>query len=134
MDNKFGKKIIVQVFNKSGGKCWYCGKTLTLESRSNGGGIHRNTPAEYFSDTYAVDHFLPRKLGGSDNLDNLVPACWSCNTMKRAYDIETFREVMTRLENNQPKFSDEQIYYLENNGLELPKYKSHIFWFETEGL
>lgn len=31
-----------------------------------------------------ADHYIPRKHGGSDDLSNLVPACWRCNNTKRA--------------------------------------------------
>ncbi len=32
-----------------------------------------------------VDHFMPRAVGGSDELDNLVYACWKCNQFKHDY-------------------------------------------------
>jgi len=31
-----------------------------------------------------IDHFIPKALGGSDALSNLVPACRSCNASKNA--------------------------------------------------
>ena len=30
----------------------------------------------------AIDHVLPKSLGGTDTLDNLVPACRKCNSTK----------------------------------------------------
>jgi hypothetical protein len=32
-----------------------------------------------------VDHFMPRAVGGSDDLDNLVYACWKCNQFKHDF-------------------------------------------------
>lgn len=32
-----------------------------------------------------VDHFMPRAIGGSDELDNLVYACWKCNQFKHDF-------------------------------------------------
>jgi hypothetical protein len=32
------------------------------------------------------EHIVPRSLGGPDNIDNLVRACASCNSAKRAHD------------------------------------------------
>jgi len=29
-----------------------------------------------------IDHFVPKKLGGTNDLNNLVPACRSCNSRK----------------------------------------------------
>lgn len=31
---------------------------------------------------WALDHRMPWSLGGPDTYDNLVLACWSCNTSK----------------------------------------------------
>jgi len=35
----------------------------------------------------AVDHLIPRKLGGADRGDNLVWACRTCNSSKGASDV-----------------------------------------------
>src|SRR5262249_19219493 len=40
-----------------------------------------------------VDHIQPRKLGGSDELDNFQALCWLCNTNKGAGDDTDFRAV-----------------------------------------
>jgi 5-methylcytosine-specific restriction endonuclease McrA len=128
---KANTNIIKAVFDKGDGRCWYCGRLLTIESRTSAGGIMRNAPAEYFTSTYVIDHFYPRKLGGTDDIENLVPACWSCNGMKRAYTVEEWRVILTRIENGAPKFTDEQLYYLEKIGVRLPVYEPHVFYFET---
>lgn len=49
--------------------CWYCGK----ESPST------------------IDHVTPICNGGSDEMSNLVMACKSCNSSKRALSVEDFR-------------------------------------------
>lgn len=36
------------------------------------------------SDELQIDHKIPRKYGGSDNIENLVTACRSCNLEKSA--------------------------------------------------
>lgn len=53
-----------EVFEKSAGRCFYCGKTLTLDG------------------TWHVEHAKPRALGGGDDLLNLVAACAPCNLAK----------------------------------------------------
>lgn len=53
-----------EVFDKSGGKCFYCGAVLRLD-----GGWH-------------IEHQMPRALMGQDELPNLVAACAPCNLAK----------------------------------------------------
>lgn len=37
-----------------------------------------------------VDHVIPRKIGGTHDLDNLVACCKSCNSKKGALDEGSF--------------------------------------------
>lgn len=53
-----------EVFDRSGGKCFYCGKVLTLDGK------------------WHVEHQLPRALMGPDELPTLVAACVPCNLAK----------------------------------------------------
>lgn len=54
-----------EVFERSGGRCHYCGRALDL------GG------------TWHVEHQMPQALGGTDDVGNLVAACAPCNLAKR---------------------------------------------------
>lgn len=54
-----------EVFDKSGGRCFYCGKVLTLDG------------------CWHIEHQMPRALLGPDELPNLVAACAPCNHAKR---------------------------------------------------
>jgi hypothetical protein len=40
-----------------------------------------------------VDHIIPRKHGGTDDLENLQALCYSCNAMKRDRDDTDFRKI-----------------------------------------
>lgn len=60
----FNKSQRREVFNKSNGRCWYCGKRLD------------------FSD-FHIDHYYPLSLNGSNAHKNLVPACPPCNLKKK---------------------------------------------------
>jgi 5-methylcytosine-specific restriction endonuclease McrA len=57
---------------KYGGRCAYCGKVL--------------------DNKFHVDHIKSKRSGGTDEPDNLNPACPSCNAWKRVYSIEEFRK------------------------------------------
>lgn len=67
----FRKRLAV--YRKTGGHCAYCGKALEPES-------------------FVVEHTTPARRSGSDDLDNLLPACQSCNTIKRHRTLDEFRE------------------------------------------
>jgi DNA-binding XRE family transcriptional regulator len=62
----------VAVWDRSGGLCHYCGKELH--------------PVADFT----VDHVLARISGGTDDPDNLVAACRSCNARKATKDVALF--------------------------------------------
>lgn len=58
-------RLRITVLERDGYRCAYCGKRVP-EARLQ------------------VDHFIPRKLGGEDRIDNLVTACQQCNNGKSA--------------------------------------------------
>ena len=72
--HRWTKKQALQVYNSTGGRCYYCRSTL------KGGGAKRIGKWE-------LDHYEPLILGQAnwsarDHLDNLVPACLECNRSK----------------------------------------------------
>lgn len=71
----------LDVFDKYGGRCAYCGVTLTLDRKGD--------------NAFQVDHLHPRYLGGTNDLDNLVPACRICNHYKKTFSVEQFREQLS---------------------------------------
>jgi len=71
---KSDKKRLLQIresFIEYYGKdiCYYCGADISNTSDEN----------------YTVDHYIPKALGGSDEWDNLRPACYGCNSSKNSY-------------------------------------------------
>ena len=60
-----------KVYDKTQGKCWYCGEELTS--------------------IWHADHVLPRVLGGTNELSNIVPTCPKCNIDKGTLTLEEFR-------------------------------------------
>ena len=65
-----------QVWAKTHGHCWYCGKLMNPWS------------------DFTVDHMDPRKQGGGDELPNLVPCCKTCNSQKHAKTVKEFRQYL----------------------------------------
>jgi len=73
------KKLLrEEIWNKYNKCCAYCGNDL----------LYKNMQ---------VDHKLPKRRGGSDNKNNLMPSCRRCNHYKRAHSLKRFRELMKTL-------------------------------------
>lgn len=86
----FSKKIRQQVYDKCTGHCAYCGREIDYKDMQ-------------------VDHVMPllrgfsdwrMKLGGyrrgTDDIDNLLPACRMCNFRKGTLELEDFRKEIAR--------------------------------------
>lgn len=66
------REIKQAVWDKSDGRCWYCGKKLN----------------PFFTH---YDHFEPHSKGGEDTVENLVLACPPCNHSKRDMSVSDWR-------------------------------------------
>lgn len=60
------------IYNKCNGHCAYCGCELEYKKMQ-------------------VDHVTPLRVGGVDELENMLPSCMSCNRYKATLDLEDFR-------------------------------------------
>jgi 5-methylcytosine-specific restriction protein A len=65
-------EIRAVVWDMTDGKCWYCGK--------------QTNPCRDF----AVDHVIALAQGGKDELENMRPACRTCNQRKCSGSAELF--------------------------------------------
>ena len=61
-----------------GWRCFYCARP-----------VHEN--AEPIQDSLTRDHLIPLFRGGSDDIGNIVPACFNCNRIKGTMTIDEFR-------------------------------------------
>lgn len=75
---QFSKQERLIVYQKYNGRCGYCGKKIEIKDMQ-------------------IDHIYPLYLGGSNEYNNLMPACCSCNKYKSTYTLEKFREQITLL-------------------------------------
>jgi 5-methylcytosine-specific restriction endonuclease McrA len=72
------KRVAWQVWQKTSGHCTYCDVQLNPFDRNARNGYH-------------IDHVVPRAGGGSNDIDNLTPACARCNWGKHARTPEEWR-------------------------------------------
>ncbi|MRX33996.1 HNH endonuclease [Aminobacter aminovorans] len=63
------RKLRDDAYNRQDGHCWYCRR---LMSPADGTGSSRCT----------AEHLLARCDGGKDTSDNVVAACWLCNSRR----------------------------------------------------
>jgi hypothetical protein len=73
------KKLKHLVWEKTRGLCWYCGKAVVTEDPS-------------WLDAPNIDHVHPVTAGGTDDLENLVLACFRCNGYKGPMTLQQFRQ------------------------------------------
>jgi 5-methylcytosine-specific restriction endonuclease McrA len=131
------KKQRKQVYDKSGGKCWYCGCDLPER------GWHADhiqpviRELKIVPDTsnsiYSHKMVATGKLGRAQNdtIDNMVPACAPCNLFKASYDVEFFRtEIEAQIERVRKASSGFRI--AERCGLIETKPQRVVFWYETQ--
>ena len=63
-----------KVYEKTNGHCYYCSYKLRLSENDLSG--NSNIPL------MQIDHFIPKTLGGGNEIDNLFPSCNFCNSVK----------------------------------------------------
>lgn len=102
-----------EIYEKMRGHCAYCGCELEYERM-------------------AVDHVKSLASGGADEMENMLPACRSCNHYKGASTLETFRR-------NAEKFPAtlhrDSVTYRNavRFGLVEPRPHKVTFYFERQG-
>jgi hypothetical protein len=67
--------------------------SVNIEKGSEGFRVHPPGPICAYCGERAtsIDHVRPRLFGGSDEPDNLVPACQPCNSSKGVLPVEIWR-------------------------------------------
>ena len=112
-------RLFTKAFKKhlqevSGYSCQYCGEHLETLTDMD------------------VDHIVARSAGGSNDISNLRAACHPCNSMKRGWDIEHFRWLMTfRRSKYYGTITASQAKKLMSMGVELDMPKPFEFFFEV---
>lgn len=109
---KLTKAERMAVYQKTNGHCAYCGCLIN------------------FSEMQA-DHVVPLHCGGEDTLDNLLPACRSCNHYKGTSTVESFRK---KVEAMPGVLMRDSVTYKNavRFGLVIPRPHRVKFYFERE--
>ena len=79
------REIKKQMYKVDGPRCVYCSATTVLVRKAK-------------TDSWAtIDHIIPRSNGGTDDIDNLVIACYDCNNSKGSEPKEIPQAIMQYL-------------------------------------
>lgn len=114
------------VFKKFNGRCAYCGCAITIEKFQID---HIISKCQFYANQAK---YINAGFQGIDSIDNLNPACFSCNNYKRAHDLETFRKEIEkqveRLRRDKPT-----VRLAERFGLLSFHPRAVKFYFEEHG-
>ena len=108
---KFSAKVRQQVYDKCNGHCAYCGCELDIKDMQ-------------------IDHVQSLYWhNGSNEMDNLLPACRSCNHYKGSSTLENFRKNLEHMP--QVLMRDCVTYKIATRyGLVIPNEQKVVFYFE----
>ena len=84
---KFTKSERQQIYDMFNGHCAYCGCEITLQQMQ----IDHKDCVDIYAEIYDAE--------GKDinSIDNLLPACRSCNHYKHTFTVERFREALKHM-------------------------------------
>lgn len=96
------------IFDRTHGRCGICGRRLSFRRYGCYGGwswvrVHQHSSRLllgfrrfWLRFRWEVDHEIPRRYGGPDTLINLLPACVSCNRMRKDLPLSEARATIGR--------------------------------------
>lgn len=114
---RISDKKRLQVYNKSN-RCMMCDMRIQND-------IHTQ------SDYMQVDHLLPRRRGGSNNIENLMPLCKSCNSSKKDRDsVDVAMQIKNDVSKAFKDYHERLISYEKKHGA-LSKEEFHTIINET---
>jgi len=73
------------IYDKCGGHCAYCGKEITIKDMQ----ADHVIPMEFYEAYKAIGQDI-------DSIENMLPACRSCNNYKSSLMLEKFRAAIER--------------------------------------
>ena len=101
--SKLNRDKVLNMFNK---KCASCGELLNFYN-------------------FEIDHIVPHCSSKDNSLNNLLPSCRDCNSIKGVFNIEEFRNYLQENKNKKYKVVKTSDFYKNQiNGI--------VFYFETQ--
>jgi len=127
---KIDKTVREKVYNKFDGRCAYCGCKI-LFHQMHIDHIHPQSMSHFYDAEPSVKKEYGLRGDNVNHIDNLFPACRSCNNYKATFSIDVLRK---ELEEQPRKLRVQSIIKLcERFGIIEIKEKPIKFYFETIG-
>lgn len=111
---KLGREERLQIYERCIRRCAYCGCDIEYKDMQ-------------------IDHVKPLRIGGADDLSNMLPACRSCNHYKATLGLEKFRKYIEDIPN---RLNRDSIPFAVGKrfGVVEEHQKHVVFWFEELGI
>jgi 5-methylcytosine-specific restriction endonuclease McrA len=78
---KYDRDLLKRIYARTDGHCHICWKKLSFVNYSQRG----------MRGAWEVDHSKPKSMGGTNRINNLYPACISCNRKKKNSSTQSAR-------------------------------------------
>ena len=75
-NSRLNKRYRTLAYRRQGGCCYWCGVAMIVKTKKNGSWAW-NHPC-----LCTADHLVLRAMGGVTVPENIVAACWSCNSRR----------------------------------------------------
>lgn len=121
------KKQRQAVWDKSGGRCAYCGEEITLKQMQ----VDHIIPKRNYSEKHGCMIVGCQRFEeyGLNDIRNLNPACRPCNNWKSAMTLDDFRSEIAAQVDRLRRYRN-QFRLAERFGQVEATGKPVIFWFE----
>lgn len=108
--------LIVRLIGEQNHRCCYCGHSMMRHRTKYGQPMPRNTATK--------DHYEPKTYGGITSYENMIAACFQCNTLRGELDADAFYNLMQKWFKRDPNLrvrwhtlTREELYPLKINCL-----------------
>ena len=111
------QKYRLLAFERQNGRCYYCNAPVWLEKIAEFAAKFGISLRQATQLQCTAEHLVARQDGGSDSSENIVAACWFCNTRRhrRKSDLspEAFKKLVSKRINELKWHSKQHHHMLE---------------------
>jgi len=83
LDNEAKNAQLWVLFDQGSERCHWCGRKVQMRTK-------------VVADAASRDHLIPKSCGGSDEIENLVLSCFSCNQRRGSMPALAFEKLIEK--------------------------------------